>query len=84
MSDNTGTVRVISPEKQETFAINGVVSCIQDAVNKFYGAEENVPGGISISLNGNDASNLGQALRDRDVILIMPSAVASGGFKGAL
>lgn len=79
-----GTVIVGTPEKQETYGINGTMTTVDDALVKFFDDEDPFEG-RSISLNAREVTedNTDQELRNGDVILAMSARLASGGVKGA-
>ena len=80
----SGRVTVGTPEKQETYGINGTMVTVSDALAKFFGDDDPFSG-RSVSLNGNEVTEeqTDQVLRNGDVILVMSSRLASGGVKGA-
>lgn len=84
-----GTVKVANVVgKIETYALNGVIATVQQAVNRFLGnrnLEEEINGHSIRMDNQTLTSNaLKRALRDGDVIMVFNSdSIARGGVKGA-
>lgn len=78
-----GSVNMVSTRKTESYAINGQIANVQQAVARFVG--KNDFSGLSIRLNNANLSREGmnQPLRDGDTIFVAESNIASAGFKGA-
>lgn len=75
-----GRITVTNIEKDEKYDINGTTRTIADAVSKF-NAGRDFRG--TVKLNGREVADRGQALRDGDVVMLLNTAVAGGGIKGA-
>jgi hypothetical protein len=80
MPETHGYVTITNVEKTETFALNGVVRSVADAIAKFTGgaAFEGV-----VKIGGREVRDMEQELRDGDVVFLLNPTVAAGGVKGA-
>ena len=74
-----GRITVTNIEKDDKYDINGEVRTVENAVAKF------APRGFdgTVKLNGREVTDMGTALRDGDVVLLLNRTVAGGGIKGA-
>lgn len=77
---NTGKITVTNIDKDEKYDLNGVCSTVSQAISKFLnGGRHNG----EVRLNGRAVTDMGTALRDGDVVLLLTTAVAGAGVKGA-
>lgn len=78
----SGNISITFGAKFETYAINGQMTTVAQAVKRFFSGS--APSNSVIHLNGRAQENLGQALREGDVILVLDKNLASGGYKQAV
>ena len=78
-----GMVSVTFGARFERYSLQDGIETIEDAVEKFFGTA-GIPTDVAIHVNG-DACDLPEStqLRGGDVILLINSALASGGYKQA-
>ncbi|KKN72502.1 hypothetical protein LCGC14_0410060 [marine sediment metagenome] len=83
-SNEHGIVVVATTSKHETYAINGTMVTVKDALKKFFGSVNPFTNN-ELSLDGHIISKdtTDAQLRAGDVILAIGTRLASGGVKGA-
>jgi hypothetical protein len=79
---NEGNILITFGAKRESYAINGAMVTVADAVKKFFGGASTKDkvvhvGGIAID------DLAGTKLRTNDVVLVVNKNLASGGYKQA-
>ena len=73
-------INVLTSEKHEKYVANGVVSDVQSALEKFYGGADNIPD-VAVKVGNQNVTDYSFPLHGGETVLILPKAVASGGFK---
>lgn len=77
---NNGRVTVTNIDKTEIYELNGVVRNVADAIGKFTGGR---PFEGAVKVGGREVADMQTPLREGDVVLLLNTAVAGGGIKGA-